>query len=309
MTVRLFAVLLVLASSVFVTAQPTVYILNVRESAGSWTTPNFLALRIQELLQSASEELGLELSVKTVESIEDWEKLVSEAPQGVVVINAHGELVPVPPKYGVDWQLFYRDLAMNIMYRGWVWVNPVGYGFFYVTYNYTKTAEGRWDWDQLTVDAAGLEVLGGWLGIIATAWPEQAGGTLQVTQVGRHVFDVLGYNLPDTPNAPRPLTTNIPASWYFYVYASGDVTAYSCAAFEIGKGALMWGGWASSPTEQQAMVAAALTLYYLYPAQLEAAQPKPKGLTPEQLILIAWGTVVMIVLLIVVSFLLKRKGR
>lgn len=287
-------------------AQPTIYILNVRDSQGWWSTPELLAVRIVDLLESAAEDLGLRLRVVVIDSIEEWEDLFNRSPSDAVVINAHGELVPVPPRYGADWQSFYRDLAMNIVYKGWVWVNPIGYGFYYVTYNYTRTERG-WEWELLTVGPAGLDTLGGWLGIVATAWPEAAGGTPHLTDLGRHAFDVLGYNLPDTPNAPRPITTNVPASWYFYSLERENVTAYSCVAFQIGRGALLWGGWASSPTDQQAMVAAAMTLYYLFPAEIEAAPPKPKGLSPEQMLLIAWGVALATAVLLLVRLMLRRR--
>lgn len=304
----LAAVLFALAGSAGrASAQPTIYILKVSESEGSWTVPELLAVRLQDYLQTAASDLGLSFNVEVVDSIEEWERLVSEAPPNAVIINAHGELVPVPPKYGTDWQSFYRDLAMNIMYKGWVFVNPIGYGFFYVTYNYTRRPDGTWEWTRLEVGPAGLDTLGGWLGIVATAWPEAAGGTPTLTELGDHVFSVLGYSMPETANAPRPVTTNVPASWYFYVLEAGNATAYACAAFGVGKGALLWGGWASSPVEDQARIAVAMTLYHLFPSEIEIAQPKPKGLKPEQIILIAWGaiTVVMVLLLLKV---LRRRG-
>ena len=106
--------------------------------------------------------------------------------------------------------------------------------------------------------------------------------------------------MPDTANAPRPITTNVPASWYFYVLERGNVTAYSCVAFSIGKGALLWGGWAASPIEEQARVAVAMTLYHLFPSEIEAAQPKPKpaGLKPEHMVLIAWAVLAVIMVLL-----------
>jgi hypothetical protein len=134
------------------------------------------------------------------------------------------------------------------------------------------------------------------LGIVATAWPAAAGGTPELTELGKHVFDVLGYEMPETANAPRPITTNVPASWYFYVLERGNVTAYACVAFSIGKGALLWGGWAASPIEEQAMVAVAMTLYHLFPSEMEVAQPKPRpaGLKPEHMVLIAWAVIAVV---------------
>ena len=295
------AVLLLAVDAAPSSAQPTIYILKVSESQGSWTTPELLTMRIREYLESAAKDLNLVFSVEVIDSIEKWERMMSEPPPNAVIANAHGELVPVPPRYGTDWQSFYRDLAMNIVYKGWVFVNPIGYGFYYVTYNYTRRPDGTWEWALLTVGPAGLDTLGGWLGIVATAWPEAAGGSPKLTDLGKHVFGVLGYDMPDTANAPRPITTNVPASWYFYMRQAGNATAYACAAFSVGKGALLWGGWAASPIEDQARVAVAMALYHLFPAEIEAAQPKPKGLRPEQIVLIAWGAVAAVMVLLLLK--------
>jgi hypothetical protein len=301
----LVAVLLALAASA-ASAKPKIYILNVKESQASWTTPDYITARMQQFLKSAADDLGLSFDVEVVDSIEKWEKLMNDPPLNAVVINAHGEAIPVPPKYGSDWQSFYRDLAMNIVYKGWVFVNPIGYGFYYVTYNYTRRPDGGWDWVYYTVGASGLDVLGGWLGIVATAWPQAAGGSPKLTDLGKHVFGVLGYDMPETANAPRPITTNVPASWYFYVLQAGNATAYACVAFNIGKGALLWGGWASSPMDDQARVAVAMALYHLFPSEIQAAQPKAKGLRPEQLLIIGWGAVAAALALVLLMVARKR---
>jgi len=307
----LFTVLLALVVNASLSsAQPTIHILKVRESQGWWTVPELLARRLREYLDNAAKDLSLVFDVKVIESIEEWERLMDESPPNMMIINAHGELVPVPPKYGTDWQSFYRDLAMNIVYKGWVFVNPIGYGFYYVTYNYTKRPDGTWGWTLITVGPAGLDVLGGWLGIVATAWPGAVGGTPKLTDLGKHVFDVLGYEMPETANAPRPITTNVPASWYFYVLEGGNVTAYACAAFEIGKGALLWGGWSSQPVEEQARVAVAMVLYHLFPSEIEAAQPKPKPiplLKPEFMVLVAWGAIAVIMVFVLLKASKKER--
>jgi len=275
--VSLLLLLVLAICSVAALAQPTIYILSVKESQGWWTDPQLLTAKTRDYLQRAGKALGLSLSIEVIDSIEKWEKFVDEAPPNAVIINAHGELVPVPPRYGSDWQSFFRDLAVNIKYRGWVLVNPVGYGFFYVTYNYTRRPDGTWKWEFLKVDTAGLDTLGKWLGMAATAWPDPSGGVPRLTELGKLVFDALGYSMPDTANAPRPLTTNASASWYFYVLRRGNVSTYACAGFVVGRGALLWGGWADGWIEEHAKVAVAMTLYHLFPVEIRASQAQPRA--------------------------------
>jgi len=272
--VSLFLLLVLAICSAAALAQPTIYILSVKESQGWWTDPQPLTAKTRDYLQRAGKALGLSFSIEVIDSIERWDKFVAEAPPNAVIINAHGELVPVPPKYGSDWQSFFRDLAVNIKYRGWVLVNPVGYGFFYVTYNYTRRPDGAWKWEFLKVDTVGLDTLGKWLGMVATAWPDPSGGVPRLTELGKLVFNALGYSMPDTANAPRPLTTNASASWYFYVLRRGNVSTYACAGFVVGRGALLWGGWAGGWIEEQAKVAVAMTLYHLFPVEIRASRER-----------------------------------
>jgi len=44
----------------------------------------------------------------------------------------------------------------------------------------------------------------------------------------------------------------------------------------------------------------------LFPSKIEAAQPKPKGLRPEQIILIAWGVVAAVMVLLLLRVLRRR---
>jgi len=298
---RLLALLLAAALSAAALAQP-VYILNVAEAEDWWTNKDFLTTRILELLN----ESGFNVTVKVIDSIEEWEKLVSEGPEGVVIVNAHGELIPVPPKYKSDWRGFYRDLALLIMYKGWIFVNPVGYGFYYVDYNYTKLPNGEWNYTRLTVGEEGLNVVGGWMGILATAWPPEQGSPT-LTDLGRRVFDALGYDMPEGGISARPFTTGYPPRWAFYAMKLDNLTAYSCAAFTAGEGMLVWGGLSADNVEYQAMATAAMLLYILYP-EIEMLPPKRRGPSPAQLTLIAWGVMVILGTVIIVSILLKRKG-
>jgi len=281
-------------------AQP-VYLLDVREAGSSWTIKDLLAARIAELTRGS----GFNVTLVVVDSIEEWENLVMEGPQGAVIVNAHGELVPVPPSYGDDWRGFYRDLALLIYERGWVFINPVGYGFYYVSYNYTRRSDGAWSYSTLTVGEDGLSFLGGWIGMVATAWPPQTGSP-SITELGRRVFDALGFDMPESGLSNRPITTDYPPLWSFYELGVGNVSAYSCAAFRTGLGMLVWGGLGNIDTELQARAASAMLLYVLYP-EIPTLPPKPKGITPTQLTLILWGGFIVVGVLIL-AYIVLRSG-
>jgi ABC-type sugar transport system substrate-binding protein len=98
--VSLFLLLMLAICSAAALAQPTIYVLSVKESQGWWTDLKMLAAETQVYLQRAGKALGLSFSIEVIDSIERWDKFVAEAPPYAVIINAHGELVPVPPRYG-----------------------------------------------------------------------------------------------------------------------------------------------------------------------------------------------------------------
>jgi hypothetical protein len=302
----LIALLLALTASA-ASAKPKIYILSVRESQ-SWLTDHIkLCERILYYLDKAAKDLGLSFDVEVVDSIEKWEKLMSEPPLNAVVINAHGEVVPVPPKYGSDWQTFLRDLATNMVGRGWVFVNPIGYGFYYVTYNYTRRPDGKWDWALSTkeVEAGGLATLASALGISVSVTRQG----LWMTDLGKHVFGVLGYDMPNPARAPTPVSTSAPVGWYFYSGKSVNIVSYACVEINFGTGALLWGGWAQAPEDEQARVAVAMVLYHLFPSEIQAAQPKPPllgGLRLEQLLAIGWGAAAAV--LAAVALKARRKS-
>ena len=122
---------LILSTLMLVTvlAQPRIYVLAVKECGSSWTDSSALAKEIGRILEK---EAGLELEYEVIDSIEEWGALVEKGEPDLILINAHGEVVPIPTKYGDDWEAFYKRLAYLIKEKGWIFINPVGYGFYYI---------------------------------------------------------------------------------------------------------------------------------------------------------------------------------
>jgi len=89
--VSLFLLLVLAICSAATLAQPTIYILSVKESQGWWTDLQMLTAKTQDYLQRAGKALGLSFSIEVIDSIERWDKFVAEAPPYAVIINAHGE--------------------------------------------------------------------------------------------------------------------------------------------------------------------------------------------------------------------------
>jgi len=69
-----------------------------------------------------------------VELINTWDKLdrlIRNSPSKAVVVNAHGELVPMPATWS-NWKEYFIEIGRNMRNRGWIWVSTKGYPFYYV---------------------------------------------------------------------------------------------------------------------------------------------------------------------------------
>ena len=269
-------------------AQPMkVYLLCVEEADSMWTEKGQFASSFKRLLS----ELDLNIDVEVVRSVGDWGRLVGEGVEGVILVNAHGELVPIPSEYGGDWKAFYSKLAELVREKGWVVVNVAGYGFYYIGNIEVEEVGVR-----RTIGDVGLTYFAGELGFTATAWPLQGASTGEVTDFGSKVFEALGLEIPDRIQVLRPIRADIMPEWWFYEVRSENLTAYACAAYKAGRGFLLWSGLSWQDADLQVKTAVAMIALLLDP-ELPMRPPKPKPLlTPFMLatILFVLGTIILV---------------
>ena len=76
-------------------AQPRVYVLCVGEAGQGWVDKYAFTRAFTYELSAVNETW----EVVVIEDVEDWGRLVEEAPEGVVVVNGHGEVMPLPASY------------------------------------------------------------------------------------------------------------------------------------------------------------------------------------------------------------------
>ena len=129
-----------------------IYVLCAAEAGDSWVNKGEMRDAVVGYLKA----LGLEHEV--IESVDEWGALIEEAPEGIIVINCHGELIPIPTSYGGDYESFYKDLARLIKDRGWIFVQIVGFGSFLI--GNTKTVGA-----SQVVDDSGASVFFSALGL------------------------------------------------------------------------------------------------------------------------------------------------
>jgi hypothetical protein len=279
-------------------------VLDVAEASSGWVDKDrFTNFFVQEVRR-----MDLQLEVVILQRIEDWEKLLEEGPSDVVVVNAHGEVIPLPSSYRADWCAFLGRLARMVRDKGWVLVNPVGYAFWAV--GNSKVPEIG---SVKIIGEEGLSCFTAELGLTATAWPpvpeSEAYG--KPSELARRLFDVLGYDMPASIPVPRPLrlfngSGEILPLWSL-LEMRNNVTAYGFAVHRVGQGYLLWGDLHGGVTDEiAAQLTAAAIAYFAEPDVVS----RPPALKRSQLYAIAFagaGAALAVILIALRTFKGKRR--
>lgn len=103
-----------------------IYVLSIVSVRYDWiNNPDNIFNRTRELASARGH------NVIHVTSLAELQALVSTPPENAVIINGHGEALPIPEEEHGNWISFITKLAHNVREHGWVWVSITGYPFFY----------------------------------------------------------------------------------------------------------------------------------------------------------------------------------
>jgi hypothetical protein len=103
-----------------------IYVLSVDGLRHDWVSnPTDILNRINELASNRGHR------VIPVTDLVAFRNLVNTPPQNAVVINSHGEALPLPVEEQGDWLRFIRRIGENVRDAGWIWASVTGYPFFY----------------------------------------------------------------------------------------------------------------------------------------------------------------------------------
>ncbi len=221
------------------------YVLRAHDSNSSWTNATDVAGNCTEFLRRQES-----VEVRPLDYLGQFIRLVRDPPDDIVIINAHGEAVPYD-EVTPDWQSFYRAIALNIIERGWIWINTAGWPFYY----YSRNAS-----DLKPVEGSGMVTF---LSVMQGVSADPGGGgefTGDATAEARRINATFHAGLKDRVNATRSITTT--GLEPFRIYYSGMTESrYAVAAFGMGRGAFVHMGLDS--TEDPALMgrlAAAIAL-------------------------------------------------
>lgn len=227
-------------------ARVDVYLIDLTSQGvpGHWVNPTILRSYLEQYAY-----------VEVVDSWSELDSLIRDPPTGVVVVNAHGELVPMPSTWS-SWEDYFKKIGVNIRDYGWIWVSVKGYPFYY----YYKEGEGKF-----TVGSSGVNRVLTPVAGQADFWSQSDGVTsTALTSTGVEASELVSLSLAsqaDTPRACRSVSGVMPVL-IFYELEQGDKTYYGAASYKVGKGYLLVNGFSAGYSDDE--TAKAATAFAIY---------------------------------------------
>ena len=187
------------------------YLICVDGVSGHWVdAPTFYQGCIDVLSQAG------DATVTKISTLSDLDSLVRNPPEGAVVINCHGELIPRPDTWA-NWQSYFLAIAENVKTKGWIFATAVGYPLFYTQ------LEG--------IGSAGLNTFLSSVGASADAWGNTAHAP---TTEGTEALSKFGVTAANPLSGVRTVAWyGIAPSYRFYAESGGRDLA---AAVKMGGG-------------------------------------------------------------------------
>lgn len=197
---------------------PTIYILDV-VYAKKWWTSDYDVMNIERTLARWM------FRASTIYTLADFLNIIEDKTlKNLILINTHGEAVPIPDKYvaannSPQWIVWLNKIKEAVEKRGFVWVNIAGYPFFHVTNDkYTS-----WRTEGLT----GVYTIGE-LGLslflsdpTATAWSERHNNEFAVKTDSASIIEFnYAIQMPASLQNKRMIRSNLVPE--FALYSSGQ---------------------------------------------------------------------------------------
>jgi hypothetical protein len=108
----------------FIGIPKPIFVINVSDLIGRLIdTP----MNVRNAISVMARNRGLNITI--IDSIHGFSDLVHNPPEDAIVINTHGEIVPVRPSE--NWRDFFLRIGNAVRNHGWVFVSIAGYPFYY----------------------------------------------------------------------------------------------------------------------------------------------------------------------------------
>jgi hypothetical protein len=157
-----------------------IYVLNIEDVSHRWIeNPQNVVNSIREIVTHYDYEL------EEITSLENLDHIVREPEDNIILINGHGETLPIPITWDNNWQLYLNKLSMNINEHGWIIVSITGMPLWCYSSN-GGDSEIQWNGLNTILRIAEIEVS-----------PALMYGWVELTKFGKNLSKLYDYEFPE----------------------------------------------------------------------------------------------------------------
>jgi hypothetical protein len=212
------------------------YIIDIN-GVGTWW--NYVdSTHIAQAAKTLFEANGFEVEI--VSDFTRLDSLVNNPPDNVIVINTHGEIMPMSPSWPY-WATYFTRLGNNVKNHGWIFVSTLGYPFYYYDQGSGRVGVGGSGVNTFLSVVPGLQVSCR----LTSHWDPLYGAYL--TKEGGEAASRMGTSLPSRIITVRPAKWSVVPDYVFYIQIDDpwaqEGFKYGASAVSIGKGFFVLNGF------------------------------------------------------------------
>lgn len=193
-----------------------VHVISIPGVSHRWIfNPNNVVTRIREFCASNNCEV---IEINTLEHLDN---LIRDPPENLVLINGHGETIPMPRTWE-NWRLYIQRLSRNAIEHGWIIVSITGMPFWCYSSDETDI-EIQWGGLNTLLELIQVEILQN----LMAGWSE-------ITRFGRNLSIFFDVPLSDSILCSRLLRFSNLTVISKSLYRIGDLSAISAIRMEKG---------------------------------------------------------------------------
>ena len=194
-----------------------IHVINIPSVGHSWINNPNEVVEILTRFQDYQEYDMIEIT-----SLEELDEIVRTPPDNMIIINAHGETIPMHPSWDTNWSQYFKKISENVKTCGWVFVSISGMPFWCYSNN-EPNVEVQWAGINAFLESSSNRIHSRLL----TGWSN-------ITPYGRNIAALLGVELPETMYIQRLLEFTDRSSIVKSLYNIGSLSGIS--AIKMGSG-------------------------------------------------------------------------
>lgn len=228
------------------------YIINIEGVGHRWiNNPQNIVNTIREFIS----RYGIE--IVDIRTLEQLDGIIRNPIDNIVLINGHGETLPIPISWNNDWHLYITKISSNIIEHGWIVASITGMPFWCYASNSIET---EMQWGGLNELLRSVDI---------SVSPQSMYGWVEISKFGKTLSTLYDYDLSELVLCTRFLRFSNLMAVSKSMYRIGELSGLS--AIKMGNGYFIHNGLsaqsiipnATSPTEETDEEMAMYTIIFI----------------------------------------------